>query len=95
MTTINGQGQQHSESLDLNHHTSLNQFSKVTNSPKQPFLKFSVSAILSKAKAEIHAENHIQNHPEAVKSSDHNNEGKIWLYNILNQGHNQLGKKDL
>jgi len=37
----------------LNHHTSLNQFSKVTNSPKQPFLKFSVSAILSKAKAEI------------------------------------------
>ena len=76
-TTINGQSQQHSESLDLNHHTSLNQFSKVTNSPKQPFLKFSVSAILSKAKAEIHAENNIQDHPEAVKSSDHNNEGKI------------------
>ena len=78
MTSINGQSQQHSESLDLNHHTSLNQFSKVTaNSPKQPFLKFSVSAILSKAKAEIHAENNIQDHPEAVKSSDQNNEGKI------------------
>ena len=57
----------HISELDLNHH-----ISKVT-SPKQPFLKFSVSAILSKAKAEITENDQDQ---EAVKSSDNNIEGK-------------------
>ena len=42
-----------------------NTLSKVT-SPKQPFLKFSVSAILSKAKAEITENDQDQ---EAVKRS--------------------------
>ena len=61
----------HISELDLNHH-----ISKVTT-PKQPFLKFSVSAILSKAKAEI-AEN--EQDQEAVKSSENNIEGKTPFY---------------
>ena len=61
-------GIQHPPELDLNH------LSKVSStSPKQPFLKFSVSAILSKAKAEI---TETDQDLEAVKPSEHN-EGKI------------------
>ena len=47
---------------------------KVTSPASKPFLKFSVSAILSKAKAEIN-----EDQDDAVKTSDPNHEGNYLI----------------
>ena len=47
---------------------------KVTSPASKPFLKFSVSAILSKAKAEIN-----EDQDDAVKTSDPNHEGNYFI----------------
>ena len=72
----------------------LNKVTGMTSSAKQPFLKFSVSAILSKAKAEISEASANQENAnvdeEAVKSSDNDIEGKTKVQSVSRLYHSTV-----